>query len=171
MMMSLLAASVSYMSPNPGNTVPLDCPYRYRSWEYRNWDYSQDECDVFYNDVAECEEPCSVSDSDSSFSDSLSKFGNYAGLAMDAVLCFHCLKNYRDIYPSVFSLAMMMMVMNVQGSIKLDSVEDLVLSILIVGAICLIIICRYCYAGCNMAEACCKCGGYSFQFTCIGTGM
>ncbi|GMI33014.1 hypothetical protein TeGR_g7703 [Tetraparma gracilis] len=163
-MMSLLANSVSYMSPNPGGTVPLECPYRY-SWE------SQNECDVFYNDVAECEEPCSVSDFDSSFSDSLSKFGNYAGLAMDAVLCFHCLKNYRDIYPSVFGLAIMTSVMNVHGSIKLDSAEAGMLSILIMFAISLIIMCRYCYAGCNMGEACCKCGGYSFQFTCLGTGM
>jgi hypothetical protein len=160
-MTAMLAASVSYMSSNPGNTVPLDCS-RYSYY---------DECDVFYNNVTECEEPCSVFDSSSSFSDSMSKFGNYLGLAMDAVLCFHCFKNYKDIYPSVFSLLMLWVVAGVQGSIKFDSLEDARLFSLVVLVITLIIMCRYCYAGCNMGAACCKGGGLKYQYTCLGVGM
>jgi hypothetical protein len=101
----------------------------------------------------------------------VSTFTNYFGLAMDAMLCVHCLKNYRDIYPSVFSIVMTMMVAGVQGSIKFDSLEAAGYFSLVMFVIMLLISCRYCYAGCNMGAACCKGGGLKFQFTCIGVGM
>ena len=107
--------------------------------------------------------------------DFMSKFTNYFGLAMDAVLFIHCMKNYRDIYPSVLSIVILFMFTGVTESIGIDvkkmDNDDLMTYLLIVMAIYCIIICRYCYAGCMIGKACCQGGGLKLQFMCIGTGM
>ena len=141
-------------------------------------------CGVFYFDKAECYAPCVGVDVDvdaetSSFSASVSGFTNYFGLAMDAVLCFHCIKNYRDVYPSVFALVMMFMTSGVLTAV-LNSVEilnehtlrDLMGFMLAVLLVQLIIICRYFNDGCGkMGQACCRGNSLKFQFTCFGTGL
>ncbi|GMI52659.1 hypothetical protein ScalyP_jg293, partial [Parmales sp. scaly parma] len=125
-------------------------------------------CEVFYNDRSECDAPCVAHSSSLIY---LSKFTNYVGLAMDAVLCFHCMKNYRDIYPSILSTVMMVMIIGVEDSIKFDTKKDTAIFFLVLSIVGIIVICRYCYAGCNIGEACCKGGGQKFHLTCIGIGM
>ena len=130
-------------------------------------------CDYYYSDDdgygGRYGDDCKIED------DFMSKFTNYLGLAMDAVLFIHCMKNYRDIYPSVLSIVILFMFTGVTESIGIDvkkmDNDDLMTYLLIVMAIYCIIICRYCYAGCMIGKACCQGGGLKLQFMCIGTGM
>lgn len=147
------------MSPMPGGDIPYDCRYSY---------YNPDDvCEVWYDDPAECEEPCSHSSS----SESVSKIMSYVGLAMDAVLFIHCMKNYRNIYPSVFVIVMAMMLNAVQGNIKPTTRSAATLFVLFMLIINILVLCRYFYSAININEACCKGGGLKFQFTCLGVGM
>ncbi|GMI27635.1 hypothetical protein TeGR_g11036 [Tetraparma gracilis] len=91
------------------------------------------------------------------------------GLVMDGLVLIHVLKNYRDIYPSVFNLVMVTMVGAIWGSIDLASADTtlvmLVMILLLLGLL------RQCYAGCIIGKACCKGAGYMLQFTCLGVGL
>ena len=158
------------MNPKPENIFALSCsPYSHR---YRI------ECEVFYNDPIECSTPCVTpspspspsSSSSSDFVDFLSKFTNFVGLAMDLILCFHCIKNYKDIYPSLLYIAMVTMSAAVYGSIELTE-ENFTFLGLFLFVFNVILCCCCCKAGCKMREACCKGGGPKLYFTCIGIGM
>ena len=129
------------------------------------------QCDVFYSDKAECYAPCVDVETSSSF---MSEFSNYLGLAMDAVLCLHCMKNYRNIYPSVLVIVMIYLATGVLTTvlkiIEVDSLYDISILILALLVAMLITICRYFYAGWKIGEACCQGGGLLFNLTMIGVG-
>ena len=133
-----------------------------------------DQCDRYYDDDYYWGRRL-TNDGCKSEDDFMSKFTNYCGLAIDAVLFIHCMKNYRDIYPSFLTIVMLFMVDGVIEGIGINAkkmdFDDSITFLLIILAIYCIIICRYCYAGCNISNACCQGGGYTLQLTCIFTGM
>ena len=157
-----------YTSPNFGekNSCELfveECYYK----------YSACQCDVFYSDPADCYEPCVADPPLSAF---ISKFTNYLGLAMDVALCFHCFKNYRDIYPSVLSIVMLVTFNGastaIKNSVGIDNLDDYLTSVLVTLVVNLVVIGQYFKSGCGkIGQACCRGGGLKFQFTCFGTGL